>query len=280
MAAPTAVLSYGVTTLTLGERPRIKRRADGFDDGRFIFHGGTVASLVPGTAVPGYATMVVTEDDVTDDAGDLEHDVNALGLYDGATSRLIESDAEDVDTGFDVGREVWACTSAAVAAGFLVSRSHSEHSNLKAVTVKVRRGPISALRYADIGFKGIKTGNKPVRYKIGVLTREVNRQNFTVTLPGGDASTAHNWNILLSSPTLQRSYQSTSRPDTTSVGMAITPVGAPATGGFSFSASDDSLTWNWPNGWVYAALECDELYLGGPCFVTEYYIARSRINLG
>lgn len=271
---PTAVLSYGVTTLTLGERPTITRRADGFDEGRFLFHGGTETSLSPGALVPNYSGMYVVMTRVQDDAGDLEHDVAAIGLRSGST-RLIEQDAADAEDGFDTGREVWIASSSAY---FSVGMSHSNHHNLRAVSVNKRRSPVSVYSYFEIQFKGIKTGNRPVREKIGVLTREASRDNMIINLPGGDAS-AHNWNILLSQPTLQRSYLSTSRPNTSLVGLAFTPPNAPATAGYSFSASDDQFTWQYPNGWVYAAVECDTIPGTNISFITEFYVKRERIAL-
>lgn len=272
---PTAVLSYGVTTLTLGERPTITRRADGFDEGRFLFHGGTETSLLPGTVVPNYSGMVVVTDRVQDDAGDLEHDVAAIGLRSG-TTRLIEQDAADAEDGFDTGREVWLATS---SANFRTGISHSNHNNLRAVSVNKRRSPVSAYSYFEIQFKGIKTGNRPVREKIGVLTREVSRENMLIILPGGSTS-PHNWNILLSQPTFQRSYLSTSKPNTSLVGLAVTPPNAPEATGYSFSANDTTLTWQYPNGWVYAAVECDTIPGTTISYITEFYVNREKINLG
>lgn len=278
MGLPTAILAYGSTALTLGERPTTTFRADGFDDGRFTFHGGTKTSLLPGVVVPGYSGMYVITDRVQDDAGDLEHEVAALGITSGS-SRIVDSDAEDSEDSFDTGRELIACSSLAVANSYRLGRSHSEHFNLRAVAVKVRRGPISALRYVDIQFKGIKTGNRPVREKIGVLSREVSRDNMIINLPGGHSS-AHNWNILLAQPTLQRSYLSLGKPNTSLVGLALTPPNAPATSGYSFSASDDTLTWQYPNGWVYAAVESDTIPGTSISFITEFYVRREKISLG
>jgi len=275
MGAPTAVLSYGSTALTLGERPTITRRADGFDDGRFVFHGGTETSLLPGVVVPGYSGMYVVSDRVQDDAGDLEHDVAAVGLRSG-TTRMIEQEALDAEDGFDTGREVWL---AVPSSSFRVGRVHSAHGNLRAVSVNKRSSPVSAYSTFEIQFKGIKTGNRPVREKIGVLSREVSREDMIINLPGGSSS-AHNWNILLSEPTLQRSYLSLGKPNTSLVGLAFTPPNAPGVFGYSFSASDDTLTWKYPNGWVYAAVESDTIPDTTISFITEFYVRREKINLG
>lgn len=276
MPAPTPVIHYGSRALTLGEDPVIVRRSDGLDEGQFIFHHGSEDSLPANSIVPGYGGMIVVEDRVIDHAGYLEHNVRATGLRSG-NRRLIEKESKAAEDGFDTGRERWIV---AKSHSIIPGARHSDYNLLVAVDVNDVKAPCDAYKYVDVQFKGIKHQNRQPKLKVGMLSREVNRENMLIVLNGGHSS-AHNWNILLSAPTLQKSYLSTRVPSLANVGLQGSGTSDfPATTSPSFSASDDSLTWNYPNGVVLAGIEYDEILRTGICFVIEHYVKRDKINLG
>lgn len=273
MPAPASCISYGAGTLYT--KRRVRRRRDGFHTGDFEALSASEFDFVQGMALPGYTGLYVAEVDSERDGPQYRHTISALGLY-GVASQKIASTAEDSEEGFDTGTERWI-----VSAGtsFTYGRAHSLHGNLRCVNITDEESPISAYKYINLSFKGIKNGNKPIRRKVDTLTREVTRQNFLITLSGGDAN-PHNWSILLSSPTLQISYLATSRPDTTRVGLPANVADFPARSGYDFSAQDDTLTWSFPNGVVLGALSYEEVPGTTICFVTEIFVDRQKINLG
>lgn len=276
MSAPSAILSYGSTDLTLAAEPVIRRRSDGWDEFSGSFFGGPSTSLVRGGSIPGYGSFRATEISTRDLSSMLEHDVRGLGLYDGFP-RLLASEATSTRTGFDTGRESWA-----VPQGVALTkngRRHSDYPNLRCVDHSERSAPVSGYKVIDLAFEGIRE-SKPAWYSVGTITRETVRQNFIITLSGGDSS-PHNWNILTSQTSLQVGYLSLSRPSSLDVGQQGSGGGAgafPAT--YTISATDIDLQWNWPNGVVLAMLDWDEIPGSSICNVRETYIKRERVSLG
>lgn len=279
MPAPEAILSYGSAALQLGETPRIVRRGDGFDEGAFAFIGGSENSLLPNSEVPGYNGMYIQEDSITDHSGDLEHSVRAVGLRSG-TSRLIASIATDSEDGFDTGSETFISAEGATAS-YVRGRRHSQYSQLYAVSVSVRRSPITAYAIVDVGYKGIKNGNRPDKIKLSVASRETTYTALDNPPPGG-TPTETKWSVMKGDPMLVRSYISQYRPDFSRVGLQNSasgvPVSFPAVPNHGWSNNDD-VTWNMPFGWFLANIESDEIAGTTLNFVTETYLNRDRFSL-
>lgn len=283
MAAPSYTLAHGTGTLIT--EAEIIKRADGFDEGSFEAHSDSELTFTEGAAMPGYAGLYAQEVrsklDGVDEVGNSEwmHNIRAVGLRN-SLPRLIASDAQDSEEGFDTGYEEWAVPVASKTAYLTYGRAHSNHANLRCVNPKEKRSPVAAFAVISLQFKGIKSGTKPIRTKVDTISREVQRENLINKLPGGDATTAHTWNILRSQPSLQRMYLTTALPNTALVGIqGVSVPGFPAQYFAPFSAADSTVIWNWPNGTVLAALSYDQIPGASIYFVTEYWLSRARVDL-
>jgi hypothetical protein len=277
MALPTPVITHSsINTLTLGETPRIIRRGDGFDEGQFEFHLGSEGSLLPGTSVPGYSGLYVTEDSITDHSGDLEHSVRAVGLRSGS-QRKIATTATDSEDGFDTGSETWIA--GAFGSPFAYGRSHQEFGGLYCVAITGKNSPVAAYKLYDLQFKGIKSTARPARYKFSTATSTVTLENFVNGFSGGDSRNPHRWSIMKGEATMEKSFLSNAPPDYTRVGVQLSGVpNFPATTQLNYSYTSDALTWQWPNGVVLAAINAEQVPGRNAYFITETFIRRDKIT--
>lgn len=277
MPAPASCITYGSAGI-LYTSVKIKERGDGWDVGSFQAISPARDSFSVDGPVPGYAGMYVAEHEPEQAGPNWLHTVQGIGLY-GSHIRRIKRSATSSEDSFDTGAESWIYPAQSSP---LYGQSHSEHPNLRAIQISDEDGPVSAWKIVNLDFKGLKNGSRPVRRKVDTLTREATRKNFIVTLPGGDIDFEHNWNLLLATPTLQLSWISLTRPDSSLVGSQGSGSDAadfPAWYHFDFVAPDDSLTWNWPNGVVLAAISWDEIPGTTICFITAIYVQRDRVSL-
>lgn len=275
MPLPAAIHAFGSTDLELGEDPRITRRSDGFDEGAFVFHGGTESSLLPGLPVPGYNGMYVAENVQTDRSGDFEHNLRAVGLR-SATQRLITSTAVDSEDGFDLGSETWI---APANARFAQGRPHSDHDRLYCVSVVAKKSPVGNYNLYDLAFKGIKSGNRPLRVQTSVLGKEIRLENYTLVGPGGH-SQPHTWSVLRGDPVLNISFLSQVAPNYARVGvMGSRPPDFPAVASLPFSVATDQTLWQWPNGVVLVSINAERVLNENVWFVTESYVNRDRVTV-
>lgn len=271
MPAPTAIHYFGDASLELGEDPRIVRRLDGFDEGQFTFHGGAETSLEPGSLVPGYANLFVSENTTTNRSGDYEHQVRAMGLSSGSTRRISRV-ATDTEDGFDTGSETWIVRKGTTLG---LGRSHMDHPQLYAVSRAERNSPIDQFIIIELGFLGIKSGTKPDRYKTTTSSREL---SFSAKTLNGKAG---KWNVLRGDPVMVRSYLSLQFPNHNRVARpGSAPPYFPNVSPLTRTLNDDDEPiYQWPDGVVLASLDSDQVPGKNVWFVTETYVQRDRITV-
>jgi len=274
MPAPASCISYdngGITYTSI--EPQVET-AD-FDTVQIEAVSATQYQFAKNTSIPGFNARV-------DRARSRRsgpywiHEVTGVGLLDGA-SRLISQDAEDAEEGFDSGSETWAAADTAV---FSLGRAHSLHANLRCISIKARKARVTGFKYFDLAFKGVRSGTRHDKFSFQTLTKETLRKNFIITLQGGDSLTPHDWNILLATPVLTRSYVSLSRPNATDVGAQGSGFGVAFPQTYTINATDTDLVYNWPNGVVLIGLNWEELPGTSICFVQEIFARRDMISLG